>query len=188
MFVFDIKINYICGMKIGYACINMTLGEKNITTNRGMIRKTFDTKGLNYVSELSLHNVRDLIEVIKWNQEHGINFYRMSSDMFPHINDPEVENYTIDEFIPKLCEIGDYCKKYNVRITMHPGQFNQIGTPTKSVLKSTIADLQHHVDILDAMDIDLNGIICIHGGGTYGDKETTIGLYIKNSKVRGRAY
>ena len=56
-------------MRIGYACINMTLGEKNITTNRGMIRKTFDSKGLNYVSELSLQNVRDLIEVIKWNEK-----------------------------------------------------------------------------------------------------------------------
>ena len=37
-------------MKIGYACINMTLGDQKITTNRGMVRKTFDTKGLKYVS------------------------------------------------------------------------------------------------------------------------------------------
>jgi len=31
--------------KLGYACINMTLTEKNITVNRGMIKRTFDSKG-----------------------------------------------------------------------------------------------------------------------------------------------
>ena len=57
-------------MNIGYACINMTLGSQKpkVTTNRGMIRKTFDEKGISYVSELALQNVRDLIEVIKWNE------------------------------------------------------------------------------------------------------------------------
>jgi UV DNA damage endonuclease len=54
-------------MNIGYACINMTLGSQKpkITTNRGMIRKTFDAKGLSYVSELVLQNVRDLIQVFR---------------------------------------------------------------------------------------------------------------------------
>jgi len=37
-------------MKIGYACINMTLGSQKpkITTNRSMIKKTFDEKGIEY--------------------------------------------------------------------------------------------------------------------------------------------
>jgi len=70
-------------MRIGYACVNMTLGEQGITTNRGMIKKTFQNKGLPYASELSLQNVRDLVEVIKWNEKHNITLYRMSSDMFP---------------------------------------------------------------------------------------------------------
>jgi UV DNA damage endonuclease len=54
-------------MKFGYACINMTLGSQKpkITTNRGMIRKTFDQKGITYVSELVLQNVRDLVEIVK---------------------------------------------------------------------------------------------------------------------------
>ena len=41
-------------MKIGYACINMTLQKSGgITTNRGMRQKTFNERGLDYVSELS---------------------------------------------------------------------------------------------------------------------------------------
>ena len=44
-------------MKLGYACINMTLqAAGGITTNRGMRQKTFNERGLSYVSELALQN------------------------------------------------------------------------------------------------------------------------------------
>jgi len=43
-------------MNLGYACINMELnarkGEDRVTTNRSMIKKTFQEKGLDYASEL----------------------------------------------------------------------------------------------------------------------------------------
>ena len=35
-------------MNLGYCCINMTLREKGIYTNRGMIKRTFLTKGAKY--------------------------------------------------------------------------------------------------------------------------------------------
>ena len=41
-------------MKLGYACINMTLSKDNVTTNRSMINKTFLQRGLPYCSELAL--------------------------------------------------------------------------------------------------------------------------------------
>ena len=68
---------------LGYACINMTLGKQKITTNRSMIKKTFKERGINYASELGIQNVRDLVEIIKWNHQHNINFFRMSSGLFP---------------------------------------------------------------------------------------------------------
>jgi UV DNA damage endonuclease len=68
---------------LGYACINMTLGKKGITTNRSMIKRTFKEKGINHASELGIQNVRDLIEIIKWNEQNGIKLFRMSSDFFP---------------------------------------------------------------------------------------------------------
>jgi UV DNA damage endonuclease len=48
---------------IGYACINLSLG-KNVTTNRTMIKKTFQQKGVDYVSEIVLQNVSDLERII----------------------------------------------------------------------------------------------------------------------------
>jgi UV DNA damage endonuclease len=74
-------------MSIGYACINMELsypqkyggkerGVLPITTNRTMIRRTFDEKGLDYVSELTLQNTKDLNQIINWNVLNNYNFFR----------------------------------------------------------------------------------------------------------------
>ena len=73
-------------MNLGYACINMELnarkGVDRVTTNRSMIKKTFQEKGLDYASELIIQNVVDLNEIIDWNEQNDIKFFRMSSDVF----------------------------------------------------------------------------------------------------------
>ena len=77
-------------MRYGYACISMQLsypqkyggkekGVQPITTGRSMIRRTFDTKGVDYASELTLANVKDLNGIISWNVLNGYDFYRLSS-------------------------------------------------------------------------------------------------------------
>ena len=127
-------------MNIGYACINMTLGSQKpkITTNRGMIRKTFDEKGISYVSELALQNIRDLIEVIKWNEKNGINFYRMSSDMFPWMSEYEfVDLPDYKKISVLLSGIGNLANKYGQRLSFHPGPFNVSASPSENVVKKT---------------------------------------------------
>ena len=60
-------------INLGYACINTKLSglpkSKRITTNRTMIKRTFQQKGIKYASELALANVRDLKKIIQWNEE-----------------------------------------------------------------------------------------------------------------------
>lgn len=167
-------------IRFGLCCINNKLREQKIYCSRTTIRRTYTVEK---AKSLALQNLHDLKYMIKWNTKHHIHHYRMSSDMFPHINDPEVENYTIDDFKPLLYDIGKYCKKVNQRITFHPSQFNQIGANKQSVFESTLQDLQHHADILDAMHLNDESIICIHGGGTYGDKESTIERWISQFKT-----
>ena len=60
-------------MNIGYACINLSLGKK-VSTNRTMIKKTFLSNGLDYVSDLILQNVSDLEKIIDWNEQNGVKF------------------------------------------------------------------------------------------------------------------
>jgi UV DNA damage endonuclease len=175
-------------MNIGYACINMTLGSQKpkITTNRGMIRKTFDTKGLSYVSELVLQNVRDLIQVIKWNEQNGIKFYRMSSEIFPWMSEydfSELPDYK------KICTLlmgaGTLAKKYGQRLTFHPGPFNVLASPNDNVVKKTIVDLNKHSQIMDLMGLSTTPYnkINIHVGGVYGDKASALQRWVDGFKL-----
>lgn len=63
---------------LGYACLNSTLqGEKPpVTTNRGAILRTFNEKGLVYISQLALQNCKDLLPIVQWNHEHSIRLFR----------------------------------------------------------------------------------------------------------------
>lgn len=175
-------------MRIGYACINMTLGEKNITTNRGMIRKTFDSKGLKYVSELSLQNVRDLIEVIKWNEKNGINLYRMSSDMFPWSSEYDFNDLPdITKIKNLLSGLGNLVKQYNHRLSFHPGPFNVLASPSESVVKKTISELNKHSEIMDMIGLPVSPFskINIHVGGAYGNKQDAMKRWVDNFQLLG---
>jgi UV DNA damage endonuclease len=170
-------------MKIGYACINMSLADKKITTNRGMIRKTFDTKGIKYASELALQNIRDLIEVVKWNQENGITFYRMSSDMFPWMSEYEFSDLPdISKIRILLAGLGNLAEKYNHRLTFHPGPFNVLASPNPDVVKKTISELNKHSQIMDMIGLPVSPYskINIHVGGVYGNKKEALQRFCDN--------
>lgn len=175
-------------MQIGYACINMTLGEKNITTNRGMIRKTFDSKGLKYVSELSLQNVRDLIEVIKWNEKNGIKLYRMSSDMFPWSSEYNFNDLPdITKIKNLMLGLGNLVKQYGHRLSFHPGPFNVLASPNPDVVKKTISELNKHSEIMDMLDLPVSPFskINIHVGGAYGNKQEALKRWVDNFHLLG---
>ncbi len=175
-------------MNIGYACINMTLGSQKpkITTNRGMIRKTFDAKGIRYVSSLVLQNVRDLAHIIKWNEKNGIKFYRMSSDMFPWMSEynfsdlPDYKKISI-----LLLGAGNLAKKYGQRLTFHPGPFNVLASPNENVVKKTVIDLNKQSEIMDMMGLTTTPYnkINIHVGGVYGDKSSALQRWVDNFKL-----
>ena len=170
-------------MKIGYACINMSLADKKITTNRGMIRKTFDSKGIQYASELALQNIRDLIEVVKWNQENGITFYRMSSDMFPWMSEYSFADLpNIGKIKTLLSGLGNLANKYQHRLTFHPGPFNVLASPNPDVVQKTISELNKHSEIMDMIGLPASPFskINIHVGGVYGNKEKALQRFCDN--------
>jgi UV DNA damage endonuclease len=172
-------------MNLGYACINMTLGSQKpkVTTNRSMIKKTFNEKGIPYASELGIQNCRDLVEIIKWNHQNGINFFRLSSGMFPwasEYNLTEMPHYNRIKNL--LAGAGNLAKKYNQRITSHPGPFNVLVSPKENVVQNTITDLTTHGEVFDLMGLSRTPYnkLNIHCNGVYGDKIAAMDRFCKN--------
>jgi len=169
-------------MSIGYACINLSLGKK-ITTNRTMVKRTFLAKGVDYVSDLVLQNVADLERIIEWNEQNGIKFYRMSSDMFPWATEYEFTDLKDWNEIQKILQrCGAKATMYKQRLSFHPGPFNVLVSPKENVVLNTIKDLEVHGRIMDAMDLSKTPYnkINIHCNGVYGDKQTAMDRFITN--------
>jgi UV DNA damage endonuclease len=171
-------------MNLGYACINMSLGKK-VTTNRTMVKKTFNEKGLDYVSELALLNAKDIVKILEWNRLNGINFFRLSSALIPwgdNIDITQLKDY--NEIKSELKKAGDYAKRWNMRINSHPGPFNVLPSPNESVVQKTFADLELHAKVFDMMELSLTPYnnINIHCNGVYGDKQSAMDRLITNFK------
>jgi len=174
-------------MRLGYACINMGFSNlpksKRITTNRGMIKKTFMQKGIPYASQLSLENCKDLLKILKWNEDSGINFYRISSNLFPWASEYKLEQLPdFQEIAEILKKVGEYATENRHRLTFHPGPFNKLAAKEERIVKNTIKDLEHHSEIFDLMGFypSYYNKINIHIGAAYEDKRETAYRFCKN--------
>jgi len=145
---------------IGYCCIpmgcNVGLKKKEqITVNRGMVRRTFDAKGLPYVSELVIENLKDTLKVLDYNLKNHIYIYRLSSDSFPWMSEYEFSDLPNFNVIQNLMtKIGDKIKSNNIRTSYHPGPFNVLASENPSVVEKTIKELNKHAELMDMMGLD----------------------------------
>ena len=169
-------------MNLGYACINMSLG-KNVTTNRSMVKRTFNEKGLDYVSELALANSKDVLKILVWNKNNNIKFFRLSSAMVPWgdgLDLTTLKDY--NEISTALRKAGDYAKANGIRITSHPGPFVVLTSPKENVVEAAIKDLELHGKIFDLLGLSQTPYnkINIHCNGVYGDKLSAMNRFCEN--------
>ena len=170
--------------RFGYACLNMTLQalKPRITCNRGMIRRTFDAKGLPYASELALQNVTDLVSHVQWNHEHGIEVFRITSCLFPWASEYKLQDLPdYDQIVENLQLAGKLAKQYGQRLSTHPGQYNVLTSPHEHVVQNCITDLEIHGELFDIMGMPRSpgAKINIHIGGSYNDKPGTAKRFLQ---------
>jgi len=168
-------------MAIGYACINIELAEKGITTNRGMIRKTFLEKGIGYASQLALGNVRAFLQILEWNLAQGIPVFRVTSELFPWASEYRLEDLPDFRAIRKILQQAG---RLPVRVSSHPGPFNKLAG-SGDTLRNTIRDLEIHSQVFDLMELPPShwNKINIHVGGAYGDKKETLKRFAQHFRL-----
>ena len=130
-------------VNLGYACINIGLTEEGVLSNRGMIRRTFLEKGVQYASQLALQNVQALLQIVQWNAAHGFPVFRVTSELFPWASEYRLED------MPDFAEIRSLLEETGrlpVRLSAHPGPFNKLAG-SGPTLSNTIKDLEIHSEV-----------------------------------------
>ncbi|CAG8975102.1 hypothetical protein HYALB_00008942 [Hymenoscyphus albidus] len=143
-------------------------------------------RGQRYVEEICLANVRDLPKMFRWNDKYGIKFMRLSSEMFPFASHAEF-GYKLAPFASEvLAEAGKVIAELGHRVSTHPGQFTQLGSPRAEVIANSIRDLEYHDEMLSLLELpeqmNRDAVMILHLGGTFGDKAATLDRFRENYK------
>ncbi|KAF1991333.1 UV-endonuclease UvdE [Aulographum hederae CBS 113979] len=141
-------------------------------------------RGMEYVENIGLANARDIIKMLRWNDRYGIKFMRLSSEMFPFASHEEY-GYKLASFAAEtLAEVGKVIAELGHRVTTHPGQFTQLGSPRPSVISNAIRDLNYHDEMLSLLKLpeqqNRDAVMILHMGGVFGDKAATLDRFRSN--------
>jgi UV DNA damage endonuclease len=161
-------------MSIGYACLTIGVQE---TRFKSCIAKNVNKENLlNLIS----YNLQSLENIIDYNIKENLKLFRISSDLIPFgsskLNDLRWEEI----FSDKLAKIGNKIRENGIRVSMHPGQYTVINSPTIDVVCRAIDDLNYHAKVLDSLKVGIENKIVLHIGGIYNDKELAIKRFITN--------
>lgn len=165
-------------MRLGYACVNSKLRERNIFSSHGCTMGTLiklgPAEGAKLCKSLVVQNLHDLQTTLEWNVLHGIRLFRISSEMLPHCNNHLLPKTFVDSYFggdirfayPQLKSIGAYARANSVRLTFHMTPYVQLGTPNTAILERSIVDTNMYGKLLKALGMH-DGVIILHGGGVY---------------------
>jgi len=162
-------------MKIGYPCVNNSI---DCTPNRTFRLRSYSPERLIETVE---ENLACLRKTLAFNLERGFLFFRIGSQLVPFASHPvctfDWQNYFADQF----CQLGEWIKAHNMRISMHPDQFVLLNALDKNIVKNSVAELAYHCQVLDLLGLDCTAKVQIHLGGVYGDrgaaKERFVAVY-----------
>ena len=133
------------------------------------------------------YNLKSLEDIIRWNAEHGIYFFRIGSELIPFASHADFLYDWTTDFKKEFAALHKLGKKHKMRFSMHPGQYSVLNSPDEKVVVNAIRDIEYHTEVLDLISPE-TGRIVIHAGGVYGDKKAAMKRFIKNfSKLSKKA-
>lgn len=171
-------------IRFGYVAIALGL-DKKVTTSSTVTFSSYskmrnDEERLNKLKMVTLSNLEALKKILKYNIEKDIHFYRMTSALIPLATHPEVKNWDFKKYFKKeFEEIGEIIKKSNMRVDVHPDQFNVINSNREDVVEATKRNLKHFCEIFELMKYEDYKLV-LHVGGATGGKDTALERFKNN--------
>lgn len=145
------------------------------------------------LAELAHQNADALLAALGFCAAHGIDAFRISSQILPLKTHAEAGYETAElpgsrDIIRRFHECGVLARERNVRLSFHPDQFVVLNSPSDRTLAHSLAELDYQAEVAEWVGADT---INIHGGGAYGDKAAALRVLRGNivrlpARVRSR--
>lgn len=158
---------------LGYPTQNLTIPA---STNHTL--RLENLSDLEKVKGLIRQNLQALREIMRWNSEHGIGLFRMGQNLIPFASHPDFPYDWESEHADELREAGELARELGVRLSMHPGQYINPGSPKPETVERSLDELRYVARIFSLLG-NRDGVIVLHMGGAYEDKPTTTRRFVE---------
>ncbi|MDF9844705.1 MULTISPECIES: UV DNA damage repair endonuclease UvsE [unclassified Paenibacillus] len=161
-------------VRFGYVAMSTVI--KDCSPSKTMTMASFNKlddreAGLRRLEQIARMNLHNTLRLLKHNVGSEIKLYRLTSKLIPLSTHPDLQDWNpFTALAGEFAEVGEYIIKHGLRVSFHPDHFTVLSTPRPEVLASSVRDLQHHTDMLDALGLPATAKNNIHIGGAYGDK------------------
>jgi UV DNA damage endonuclease len=155
-------------VRIGYPAQNLTLDCSSARTFR------LASYSEDRLRQTVAGNLACLRRILEFNVEHGLLYFRLTSDLVPFASHPVCQYDWASEFAGTFAELGAYARQHGMRLALHPGQYTLINSPNDKTYHASVHELEYHAAILDLMGMDSTHKVQIHVGGVYGDKAASL--------------
>ena len=98
-------------IRLGYACVPVTIDETASHSLTYTNYKKLGIKGNFKLDSVIKNNFKSLEEILKYNIKNDIIFYRMTSELIPLVNHPDVHYDFITPYKHYYKNIGNIIKK-----------------------------------------------------------------------------
>lgn len=171
-------------IRFGYVSTAVTLWDaspaKTVTYKR--YSQLDQAERIAKLHEVTLANLANTKRMLYYNAANQIELYRLSSSIVPLATHPDVLWDFVTPFQSQWCELGQFIKQQQMRISFHPNQFTLFTSPKPEITSNSIRDLAYHFRMLEAMDVTEKAYMNIHIGGAYGDKKASLARFHTNLK------
>jgi UV DNA damage endonuclease len=151
-------------MRVGYACVNTRLPSSART-----VRVANATPGR--LRELVAANLDALEAILRWNEAHGVQVFRVTSNLIPLASHPANPIAWWSEFAGRLAALGRLMRRTGMRISTHPGQYTVLSSTREEVVAAAVAELDYHDRLLSAFGLDASHKIVLHVGSGAGGRQ-----------------
>ncbi len=165
-------------IRVGYPCENLTLGA---TTNRTL---RLAALGPERVQAKAEENLKDLERMLRFNAEHGLGLLRIGQHLIPFASHPRFPYDWKEAHGAGLRRLGGLARALGQRLSMHPGQYVNPGSPDPQVVERSLAELRYSAQVLSLLGAE-DGVLVLHLGGAYGDREGALGRFVANLRGEG---
>ncbi len=152
-------------MRLGYACVNTQLPSAARTA------RLPNLTGERIVTLIDA-NLDALESILRWNLAHGIEVFRLSSNVIPFGSHPRNDVPWWDVFGARLADLGRLVRLSGMRLSTHPGQYIVLSSVREDVVAAAIAELAYHDRLLSALGLDRSHKIVLHPGSGAADPES----------------